>query len=195
MSQSQNTLSTMGKIESQKKEMSLEKRIDDFLNAFASDMDYPVSKWNGDLWMKASRSILGALIREMDEHKDTHGFGYEQFSKNRVSSNEIKKLRKSFHSGGARKKGKEFEPKASIRKICAKIESTKFDGVLEALKDAEICADWYESTRAPIGILITGVDDEKKTISYLPRGNLADKQKTIKFARLRGILTEINKKN
>ena len=173
--------------------MSLAKRMDEFLNAFAADMDYPVSKWNGDLWMKASRSILGALIREMDEHKDTHGFGYEQFSKNRVSSNEIKKLRKSFHSGGARKKGKEFEPKASIRKICAKIESTKFDDVLDALRDAERCLDRYESTSAPTGILFMGVDDEMKVISYLSRGMSPDKQSQITFGTLRNILTAIKK--
>jgi hypothetical protein len=109
----------------------------------------------------------------------------------RLLAGELAVKGRRFSRAGATKKGREFEPKASIRKICTKIASTKFDDVIRALRDADRCADWYESTIAPIGISITGVDDENEMIFYLRRGKLPDKQKTIKFARLRDILTEI----
>jgi hypothetical protein len=98
---------------------------------------------------------------------------------------------KKFSSAGSSKKGKEQEPTVSIRKICAEIASRKFDDVIRALRDAERCSDWYESTIAPTGILITGVDDEKEVISYRPRGWSPDKHKQITFGTLRNILTKI----
>lgn len=100
---------------------------------------------------------------------------------------------KKFSSGGAPKKGKEFEPKASIRKICEEINSTKFEDVLKSLRNADRCLDWYESTNKPTGVLFMGVYDNKEVISYLLRGALPDNQKQLSFKRLRGILTEIKK--
>jgi hypothetical protein len=104
-----------------------------------------------------------------------------------------------FSAGGKPKRGKEYEPTTSIRKICALINSTNFDCVLEALSDAERCGDWYESTKKPIGVLFTAVDTDeateiaKRKIYYLPRGAKADAQKSLTFARLRNILTKIKK--
>ena len=98
---------------------------------------------------------------------------------------------KKFSSAGSSKKGKEQEPTVSIRKICAEIASRKFDDVIRALRDADRCFDWYESTIAPIGISIMGVDDEKEVISYRPRGWPPDKHKQITFGTLRNILTKI----
>lgn len=96
-----------------------------------------------------------------------------------------------FSSGGTSKKGKEYEPKASIRKICANINSQKFDDVLEVLRDAEECAELYESTIDPIGVLFTEVDDGAGIIKYLLRGELPNNQKQITFRRLKNILSEI----
>ncbi len=96
-----------------------------------------------------------------------------------------------FSSGGTPKKGKEYEPKASIRKICTRIDSTKFDDVVDVLRDADQCLDWYESTKEPIGVFFTAVDDDDEVISYLSRGALPDKQKQLSFKRLRDILTDI----
>lgn len=98
-----------------------------------------------------------------------------------------------FSKAGSQKKGREYEPKSSIRKICTSIQSTKFDDVLNELRDADKCADLYESTFDPIGVLFTAVDDDTQTISYLLRGELPDNQKQITFKRLWGILTEIKK--
>jgi len=98
---------------------------------------------------------------------------------------------KKFSSGGATKKGKEYEPKASIRKICTRIDSTKFDDVVDALRDADQCLDWYESTKKPTGVLFMAVYDNEEVISYLSRGALPDKQKQLSFKRLRDILTDI----
>ena len=98
-----------------------------------------------------------------------------------------------FSSGGANKKGKEYEPKASIRKFSEQINSTEFSEMLNALKDADQCRDLYESTNNPIGVLFTGVDEESEVILYLPRGQLPDNQKQITFGRLRNILSEIKK--
>lgn len=97
-----------------------------------------------------------------------------------------------FSTAGESKKGKEYEPKASIRSICSQINSRAFNEVLAVLKDADKCSDYFESTINPIGVLFTAVDDDAETISYLPRGASADSQKQIKFQRLRNILTEIN---
>lgn len=96
-------------------------------------------------------------------------------------------------TGGSSKNGNEYEPKVSIRKICEHIQSTKFDVVLNALRDAEMCADLHESTTNPIGVLFTSVDDKAEIISYLRRGKLPDNQEEFKFKRLRDILTEIKK--
>jgi hypothetical protein len=104
-----------------------------------------------------------------------------------------------FRAGGKTKRGKEYEPTASVRKICGFIKTTNFDDVLEALSDAERCLDWYESTKEPIGILFTAVDTDeatenaKRKIYYLPRGANADAQKSLTFASLRNILTKIKK--
>ncbi len=98
-----------------------------------------------------------------------------------------------FKKGGSRRKGKIFEPKASIKRICLTIQSTKFNDVLEALRDAEKCNDWYESISAPIGVLFTGIDADAQTISFLKRGDNPDAQKQISYKRLWDILTEIKK--
>ena len=98
-----------------------------------------------------------------------------------------------FSSGGSPKKGKEYEPKKSIRKICEFIGSSKFDDVLDKLRDAEFCMNRYESTRDPIGVLFTGVYDGTETISYLKRGALPNRQKQIGFKRLKDILDELKK--
>lgn len=89
------------------------------------------------------------------------------------------------------RKGKEYEPKKSIRKICKIIGSSKFDDVLDALRDADFCNDRYESTRDPIGVLFTGVDNDTKTISYLKRGDLPNNPKQRSFKRLENILSEL----
>lgn len=111
----------------------------------------------------------------------------------RLLSGEQAAKGRKFSLGGTTKAKKEYEPKASIRKICERIESTQFDDVLEVLRDADKCGDWYESTSAPIGVLFVDVDDVKKEFSYLPRGALPDKPKSRSFGRLRNILTEIKK--
>ena len=98
-----------------------------------------------------------------------------------------------FSTGGESKKGKEYEPKASIRYICCRINSHEFVNVLVVLKDADKCADYFESTIDPIGVLFSAVDDDKETISYQLRGARADDAKQFSYKRLRGILTEIKK--
>lgn len=98
-----------------------------------------------------------------------------------------------FEKGGSRRKGKIFEPKISIKKICITIQSAKFDDVLEALRDAEKCNDWYESTSDPIGVLFTEVDDDAEMVFFLKRGDKPNAQKQISYKRLRDILTEIKR--
>lgn len=65
-------------------EKRLQIRIDDFLDALASDLGHPVNKWNCDSWMKASRGFLRALFLEMDKHENTFASGeelYEEFKR------------------------------------------------------------------------------------------------------------------
>lgn len=98
-----------------------------------------------------------------------------------------------FKKGGSRRKNKIYEPKASIKTICKKIHSTKFEDVLEILRDAEKCNDWYESINDPIGVLFAGIDDDAEIIFFLKRGDKPDSQKQLSYKRLRDILTEIKK--
>jgi hypothetical protein len=95
--------------------------------------------------------------------------------------------------GGTAKKGRVYEPAASITIICKVINSTQFDRVLDFLRDADKCAHLYGSTINPIGVMFEGVDDGSKQIYYTLRGENPDNMKTITFKRLRDILTKIKK--
>jgi hypothetical protein len=98
-----------------------------------------------------------------------------------------------FSSGGTPKKGKEFEPKKSIRKICEFIGSTRFDDVLNALRDDDTCLEWHEDLYDPIETLFTDVDDDFKKIIFKGRGEHDNDADEISFGRLRNILTDIKK--
>jgi hypothetical protein len=98
-----------------------------------------------------------------------------------------------FASGGSAKKGKEYEPRASIRKLCAYIRSVQLGDVLQALRDPERCNELYESTSDPIGVLFMGVHEDEQKITYLRRGDLPNKQGEISFKTLTNILTKIKK--
>ncbi|SEF42761.1 hypothetical protein [Nitrosomonas ureae] len=98
-----------------------------------------------------------------------------------------------FKKGGSRRKGKIYEPKASIKIISKNIHSTKFDDVLDELKDADKCLDYYESTSNPTGVLFTEVDDDAEIIFFMKRGDKPNAQKKLNYKRLRDILTEIKK--
>jgi hypothetical protein len=100
---------------------------------------------------------------------------------------------KPFTKGGQSKFGKEFEPTKSIRRICAHIRSTDFNCVLDALRDEDLCDDLFLSTKSPIDVRFDAVDDNTQTISYFRRGASPDNPKTLKFGRLRNILTKIRK--
>jgi hypothetical protein len=100
-----------------------------------------------------------------------------------------------FSDGGASKKGKEYEPKRSIRTICEKLDSYEFNKVIAFLRNADECADFYESTTAPIDVQIDSVEDGKEVIRYRRRGiPPSNKPQTLTFGRLRNILTEIKPK-
>jgi len=157
-----------------------------YLHDIEIQFESPVAKWEKPEWKAVATIALDKLFTLTDKHSSYVEISDEMFK-------EIKQLRKSYRLGGSTKKGKIYEPKNSIRKICKEISSTKFEDVLEALMDAELCIDWYESTSDPIGVLFTGVDDSTKVISYLSRGALPDEQKQIKFGTLRNILSKINK--
>src|SRR6188768_248380 len=73
---------------------------------------------------------------------------------------------KPFTEGGKSKRGKEYEPKASIRTICKYIGSSAFDKVIEALNDANLCADLFESTISPIAIQVDSVDERCEIVRY-----------------------------
>lgn len=98
-----------------------------------------------------------------------------------------------FSKGGGTKKGKIYEPTASIKIICEEIGSYSFDDVLAFLQDAESCLDAYESTTKPTGVLFSGVDCEAKTFSFIKRGNNPDNQETRTFGRLKNILSDLEK--
>lgn len=95
--------------------------------------------------------------------------------------------------GGTAKKGRPNKLTASITIICKEINSTQFDRVLDFLRDADKCADLYESTVTPISVRFEGVDDDTEQISYTLRGDNPDKMKTISFKTLQNKLSKIKK--
>lgn len=111
----------------------------------------------------------------------------------RLLAGELAVRGQAMSQGGSAKKGNEYEPKASIRKICTQIESQKLNDVLDFLRSADQCADFYESTTNPIGVQFIGVDDEAETIEYLKRGQLPDNPKTWAFRTLKNYLSQIKK--
>jgi len=157
-------------------------RYRNYMSELEKGFSLPVVEWGVDEWQAVAKVEIFEKIRQKPRPE-----AYRKHIK------EIIKLYKTYRSGGTGKKGKVYEPKNSIRKICKEIRSTKFGNVLEALMDAELCNDWYESTSDPIGVLFTGVDESTVVISYLPRGALPDEQKQMKFRTLRNILSKINK--
>lgn len=95
--------------------------------------------------------------------------------------------------GGTAKKGRPNKLTASITIICKEINSTQFDRVLDFLRDADTCADLYESTINPIGVRFEGVDDDTEQIYYTLRGENPDKIKMISFKTLQNKLSKIKK--
>lgn len=170
------------------------------LDAFAEELECPVNAWGKIEWKAVTMTILTEKIELGFMHDAAMKVADELWSlkdvlskDNYVLSDRYKDLLKTYRPGGTPKKGKEYEPKSSVRKICAHIQSMEFVKVLEALQNAELCNDLYESTSEPIGVLFTAVDENKETISFMRRGSLPDNQDDITFKRLRGILTEIKK--
>ena len=97
-----------------------------------------------------------------------------------------------FGGGGGSKKGKEYEPKASIRTICKQIGSFEFEKVMDFLRDDDCCDNLFHSTNSSIDSQF-GVNDDENIIYYTPRGSSPDQGKKIAFSRLRNILSAIKK--
>lgn len=137
---------------------------------------------------EAANSRIGSTIKahweieRYESERKTRSLEIEIVAQENISRH-LERL-ELFKKGGSRRKGKIFEPKASIKRICLTIQSTKFNDVLEALRDAEKCNDWYESISDPIGVLFTGIDADAQTISFLKRGDNPDTQKQISYKRL-----------
>ncbi|AEF99446.1 hypothetical protein [Methylomonas methanica] len=98
-----------------------------------------------------------------------------------------------FSRAGSAKKGKVYEPTASIKIICKKIKSYRFDDVLDFLKNAEACSDIFYSTTNPTGVFFEGVNEEAETFSFTKRGDDPDNQQSKSFGRLRNILSDLKK--
>ncbi len=93
-----------------------------------------------------------------------------------------------FRSGGSSKKGKEYEPKSSIRRICDEIGSCKFDIVLDALCSGKYC----DSFDAQIGIDIQEINEDAQRIDY----RLIDPpytEKQMSYKTLKNILSDIKR--
>lgn len=163
------------------------------LDAIAEDFGLPVTEWGISEWKAVAQTILTEKVELGLRHKVATKAGRELWDIKDLLTTENKLLLKQYRSGGTPKKGKEYEPKTSIRKICEHIKTFGFEDVLNALRDADLCLDWYESTTDPTGVLFIGVDDDEEEICYLRRGALPDNQDKITFKRLRDTLTEIKK--
>ena len=94
---------------------------------------------------------------------------------------------KAFSSGGSSKKGREYEPKKSIRRVVQKLGKRNSDEVLMFLEDAENCELIYQDG----GVMFDGVDKEKKILFYYDSNSDPDKRQELKFKRLGVILSEI----
>jgi hypothetical protein len=115
-------------------------------------------------------------------------------------------LKTTYRSGGSRKAGRVYEPKASIRVLCDHIGSADFDTVVNFLRDAnasgiaaDALADLYESTRYEMNLhqlfIDDAADDGKGRLFYVLRGDAAtpENTKSISMKRLGDILRDIRK--
>lgn len=160
-----------------------------------------------DLVEKKHHAIVLALLKDKKPYDDSLHYLVDFYKAVKLGKTEgLRKLAgeksakgEKFSSGGTSKRGKEYEPKLSIRRICKEINSTKFDDVLNFLRDGKQCAgvfdpqnsaDLFELTENPTGVLFTRVYDDRKVITYVKRGDSTDNQKQITFRTLRNILAK-----
>lgn len=92
-----------------------------------------------------------------------------------------------FPTGGRSKKGKEYEPKASIRKVTNILVKRSREAVIEYLKNEENCEKIYSAG----GVMFDGIDKEKKIIFYFDSKIDPDIKQELTFKRLSNILYEI----
>lgn len=92
-----------------------------------------------------------------------------------------------FPTGGSSKKGKEYEPKASIRKVAEQIGSRGRDAVLAYLDNEKNCENIYQAG----AVMFDGMDKEKRLLFYFDSERDPDVRQELKFKRLSTILSEI----
>ncbi len=92
-----------------------------------------------------------------------------------------------FSKGGTHKKGNEYEPKASIRRITEIIGKRSRDSVLRYLKCPENCDAIYKAG----GVMFDGIDRKNEVLFYYDSNINPDIKQELKFKRLSNILTEI----
>lgn len=177
---SKNALADLVNGKQSAKEKLIEMHIHNYWREIEKEFDLTKTEWGVSEW----KAVAMVVVREKMEL----GLSLEVATDvGRESLAEMKRLRKSFHSGGTHKKGNEYEPKASIRRVTSIIGKRSRDAVLKHLNKSENCDAIYMAG----GVMFDGIDREKGILFYYDSNINPDIKQELKFKRLSNILTEI----
>ena len=135
------------------KDLWLLKKYRGYISEIEKEFDLPVAEWGVDEWKAVAKVTITEKIRQKPRLEAYRSIGIE-------SIEEIKQLRKTYGSGGTGKKGRVYEPKASIQEVVKALKSRSLDTVLQYLENDENCENVYLSG----GVMFDGVDRKRKVI-------------------------------
>jgi len=148
-----------------------------YMSELEKGFSLPVVEWGVDEW----RAVAKVEIFEKIRQKPRLEANRKKYIK------EIIKLYKTYRSGGTGKKGKAYEPKASIREVAKVLKKRNLDTVLRYLENEENCENIYQAG----GVLFVGVDRKRKVVFYFDSTRDPDIRQELKFKRLSNVLSEI----
>jgi hypothetical protein len=151
-----------------------------YMSEIEKGFEMPVAEWGVDEWKAVAKTEIFEKIREKPRLEAYRSVSIEFIE-------EVKQLRNTYRSGGTGKKGKTYEPKASIQEVVKAVKSRSLDSVLRYLENEENCEKVYLVG----GVMFDGVDRKREVVFYYYKIPDPDIKQELKFKRLSNILSEI----
>ena len=130
------------------------KKYRGYMSEIEKEFDLPVTKWGVDEWKAVAKVAITEKVRQKPSLE-----AYQE------SIKEIKKLYKTYRSGGTGKKGRVYEPKASIQEVVIALKNRSLDTVLRYLENEENCEKIYLAGGVLFGRVDRGKINLEKSIS------------------------------
>jgi hypothetical protein len=147
-----------------------------YMSELEKGFSLSIVEWGIDEWRAVAEVEISEKIRQKP-----------RLEVYRKSIKEITKLYKIYRSGGTGKKGKVYEPKASIQEVVKELKNRSLDTVLQYLESDKNCEEIYRVG----GVMFDGVDKTRKVIFYYDSTRDPDIRQELKFKRLSNILSEL----